>query len=63
MITGSNLFGLAVISRSRLTQFSKLIYSKVVSKALLHNLLSVELSGDDEISTFQHWSIFEDFFW
>jgi len=37
MITGSNLFGFAVTYRSRLTQFSKLLYATVVSKVLLHN--------------------------
>jgi hypothetical protein len=30
MITGSNLFGLAVTYKPRLTQFSKLIYATVV---------------------------------
>jgi len=35
MITGSNFFGLAVIYRSRLTQFSKLIYATLGSKVLL----------------------------
>jgi len=46
MITGSNLFGFAVTYRSRLTQFSKLIYATVFSKVLLHyhNLRCV--SGD-----------------
>ena len=50
MITGSNLFELAVTYRSRLTQFSKLIYATVVSKALLHNLHLRRLSGDDVIT-------------
>ena len=50
MITGSNLFGFAVTYRSRLTQFSKLIYATVVSKVLLHNLHLKRLSGDDVIT-------------
>ena len=52
MITGSNLFGLAVTYRPRLTQFSKLIYAAVVSKILLHNLLLLAISRVDEIICF-----------
>ena len=49
MITGSNLFELAVTYRSRLTQFSKLIYATVVSKALLQSHHLREVAEDDEV--------------
>jgi hypothetical protein len=63
MITGSNLFGLAVTYRSRLTQFSKLIYATVVSKVLLQNLYLRAIAGFDVISNFALMAIFERFFW
>ena len=50
MITGSNLFGLAVTYRTRLIQFSKLIYATVVLKVLLHNHNLEGIAWDDVIT-------------
>ncbi len=52
MITGSNLFGLAVTERSRLIQFSKQIYAIVVSEILLQSLLSGSFVGIGEVFCF-----------
>ena len=61
MITGSNLFGFAVTYRSRLTQFSKLIYATVVSKVLLQSHLFGGVVNFDVIFDFRLRSIIEGF--
>jgi hypothetical protein len=56
MITGSNLFELAVTYRPRLTQFSKLIYATVVLKVLLQSLNLKSFPKIDETSKIMHSS-------